>query len=146
MNNRLSMAKPASECRKGAILMVFQVCPLCNYGRPLHPSKDWKVFACNFILLPLDTNNSIYLSENNLGYRFSLGVRCLHTAENESQPASKAIISYFEHFKNGKPGYGSARLIKLCCSFTLSWKQCFSSLKEINQSCCSLARPGVTFL
>lgn len=36
-------------------------CPLCNYGRPLHPSKDWKVSSATLSYC-LSTQTTAYIS------------------------------------------------------------------------------------
>ncbi len=91
MNNRLSIAKRASECRKALFEWYFSL-PSVQLWQAAPSFKRLKGFRLQLYLTASRHKQQHISLRNNLRYRFSLGVHCL---QNESQPASKAIISYF---------------------------------------------------
>ncbi len=93
----------------------ISVCPLCNYGRPLHPSKDWKVSPATLSYC-LSTQTTAYISRKttwDTDFHWAC-VACTQQKMKASQRAKQLFLIWT--FQERQARYGSARLIKLCCS------------------------------
>lgn len=85
----------------------ISVCPLCNYGRPLHPSKDWKVSSATLSYC-LSTQTTAYISwkttwDTDFGWAC---VACTQQKMKASQQAKQLFLIWT--FQERRARYGSA--------------------------------------